>query len=142
MADPLVQHVRVRALGGRYDQHDFKEIVVRASVDGKILRLGDIAEVRNGFQESALIVRYEGGPAAFVEVYRAEGESLAEVVEVVKAHVEETLVPLLSAGVRVTIRNDESELFNERLDLLIKNGSLGLLLVFSALALFLEIRQA
>ncbi|MCY4555654.1 MAG: efflux RND transporter permease subunit [Chloroflexi bacterium] len=137
-----VSHVRVRALGGRYDQHDFEEIVVRASVDGESLRLGDIAEVRDGFQESALIVRYEGEPAAFVEVYRAKGESVAEVVDVVKVHVEETLVPLLPAGVRVTVWNDESQLFNERLELLLKNGSLGLLLVFSALALFLEIRLA
>lgn len=135
-------HVRVRAVGGRYDQQDFEDVVIRASVDGRILRLGDIAEVRDDFQESALIVRHEGEPAAFVEVYRAEGESVAKVVEVVKEHVEETLVPLLPEGVRITVWNDESELFNERLDLLFKNGSLGLFLVFSALALFLEIRLA
>lgn len=135
-------HVRLRALGGRYDQQDFEDIVIRASVDGRILKLGDIAEVRDGFEASALIVRHEGEPAAFVEVYRAEGESVAKVVEVVNEHVEETLVPLLPEGVGITVWNDESELFNERLDLLFKNGSLGLLLVFSALALFLEIRLA
>ncbi len=135
-------HVRVRAIGARYDQQAFEDIVIRASADGRILRLGEIAEVRDGFQESALIVRYDGQPAAFVEIFRAEGESVARVVEVVKAYLEETLAPLLPEGVQVAVWNDESELFNERLELLLRNGSLGLLLVFAALALFLEIRLA
>ncbi len=135
-------HVRVRAFGGRYDQQDFEEIVIRASPDGKILRLGDIAEVRDDFEDSALIVRYEDEPAAFVEVFRAEGESVAAVVDAVKEQVEGTLASGLPEGIELTIWNDESELFNERLDLLLKNGSLGLFLVFLALTLFLEIRLA
>ena len=135
-------HVLVRAVGRRYDQQDFEDIVVRALPDGTILRLEDIAEVRDGFQDTPVVIRYEGQPGAFVEIYRAEGESVAEVVAVAKAYVEDTLAPSLPEGVRITIWNDESDLFNERLDLLVKNGSLGLLLVFTSLALFLEIRLA
>ena len=134
--------VRVTAVGRRYHQRDFEEIVVRARADGTILRLEDIAEVRDGFQETPLMVQYADQPGAFVEIYRAEGESVAEVVAVVKAYVEDTLAPSLPEGVQITIWNDESELFNERLDLLLKNGSLGLLLVFTLLALFLEVRLA
>ena len=135
-------HVRVSAVGRRYDQQDFEEIVVRARPDGTMLRLEDIGEVHDGFQDTPLIVQYQGRPGAFVEIYRADGESVAEVVAAAKVYVEDTLAPSLPEGVGIAIWNDESELFNERLDLLIKNGSLGLLLVFTSLALFLEIRLA
>ena len=140
--DTQDSQVRVRTIGQRYDQQDFEDIVVLAQADGAIVRLGDIAEVRDGFRQTALIVRHQSLPAAFVEVYRAEGEDVVEVVTAVKEYVERTLVPSLPEGVGITVWNDDSELFEERLDLLIKNGALGLLLVFGALALFLQIRMA
>ena len=140
--DTRESQVLVRTLGQNYDQQDFEDIVVLALSNGTIVRLGDIAAVRDDFQDTALIVRHQDRPAAFVEVYRAEGEDVADVVAAVKEHVESTLIPSLPNGVGITIWNDDSELFKERLDLLITNGSLGLLLVFSALALFMDLRLA
>ena len=60
--------VRVRTLGQRYVQQDFEDIVVLGRADGTTVHLGDIAEVRDDFQDVDLIVRHEGKPAAFVEV--------------------------------------------------------------------------
>ncbi len=134
--------VRVLSLGQRYDQHDFEDVVVLARTDGTVVRLGDIAEVRDGFEDTGIVVRHGDSPAAFVEISRADGEDVAAVVAAVKDHLENTIVPSLPAGTGITIWNDDSELFAERLDLLIKNGSLGLLLVLGALSLFLEIRLA
>ena len=140
--DTRESQVRVRTLGQRYDQQEFEDIVVLASSDATMVRLGDIAEVHDGFRDTALIVRHENLPAAFVEVYRADGEDVVDVVAAVKEYVESTLVPSLPEGVGITVWNDDSELFDERLDLLIKNGSLGLILVFGALTLFLRLRLA
>ena len=134
--------VLVRTLGRRYTQYDFEEIVVLARGDGMIVRLGDIAEVRDGFEESSLIVRHQGKPAAFVEVSRGQGDDVADVVATVKEYVETTVRPSLPHGVEVTIWNDDSEIFAERLDLLFTNGSLGFILVFTALTLFLNLRLA
>ena len=135
-------HVRIRTLGQRYDQQEFEDVVVLARTDGTIVRLGDIAEVRDGFRQTALMVRHQGQPAVFVEVYRAAGEDVPDLVAAAKEHLERTLIPSLPEGVGITVWNDDSELFDERRDLLIKNGSLGLLLVFGALAVFLQIRLA
>ena len=134
----------MRTLGQRYDQHDFEEIVVLSSSDGTIVRLGDIAEVRDDFQDIDLIVRRQNQPAAFVEVFRVEGEQVMDVATAVQEHVAEVIIPSpsLPNGVSVTIWNDDSQTYSERVDLLLKNGGLGLLLVFVALALFLEIRLA
>ena len=134
--------VRVRTLGQRYDQHDFEEIVVLSGPDGTLLRLGDIANVRDGFRDSALVVRHMGRPAVFVEVYRAAGEQVMDVATAVREHVAHVIVPSLPEGVGIAFWNDESQTYSERVDLLLKNGVLGLLLVLVALALFLELRLA
>ena len=140
--DTREAQVRVRTLGQRYDQLDFEELVVLSRADGTVVRLGDIAVVRDDFQDTDLIVRHQGMPAAFVEIYRADGEQVMDVAKAVQEHVEHVVIPSLPEGVGVAIWNDESQAYAERVDLLLKNGILGLMLVFIALALFLEIRLA
>ena len=140
--DTQQAEVRVRTIGQSYDQLDFEEIVVVARNDGTVVRLGEIAEVRDAFQDTDLIVRHQGHPAVFVEVYLAEGEQVMDVAEAVHEHTANTIVPSLPEGVGITIWNDDSQTYSERADLLVKNGLLGLALVFIALALFLEIRLA
>ena len=140
--DTEQSQVRVRTLGQSYDQQDFEEIVLLSRSDGTVVRLGDVAEVRDGFRDTDLIVRHQGLPAAFVEVSRADGEKVMSVVGAVREHVAEEVAPALPDGVGITIWNDESDAFEERAAILIKNGLLGLLLVLIALGLFLELRLA
>ena len=140
--DTRESEVRIRTLGQNYDQQDFEEIVLLSRRDGTVVRLGDIASVRDGFQESDLIVRHQNHPAVFVEVFRADGEQVMDVATNVREHLENEVIPALPDGVGVTIWNDESQVYEERADLLIKNGILGLLLVLIALSLFLQIRLA
>ena len=68
--DTRESEVRVRTMGQNYDQLDFEEIVVVAQSNGTVVRLRDIATIRDGFQESNMIARYQGMPAVFVEIYR------------------------------------------------------------------------
>ena len=140
--DTRESQVRVRTLGQNYDQQDFEEIVLLSSSDGTVLRLGDIAEVRDGFQETDLIVRHQNQPAVFVEVYRADGEQIVDVSTTVREHLANEVIPALPDGVGISIWNDESQIYEERAALILKNGILGLLLVVITLSLFLEIRLA
>ena len=134
--------VRVRTEGRRYTQQDFEEIVVRGRADGTLVRLGDIARVRDGFRDVPVVARHNGQRAAFVEVYRVAGEQVLAVAEAVEAYVEEHLEPTLPAGVKATVWHNDAELYEERRNLLLKNGALGLVLVLVALALFLDLRVA
>ena len=140
--DTEQSQVRIRTLGQSYDQQDFEDIVILARDDGTVLRLGDIAEVRDGFQDSGLIVRHQGHPAVFVEVSRADGERVMDLARAVRAYVEDEATSSLPGGVGISIWNDDSSAFVERGVILLKNGALGLLLVLIALGLFLEIRLA
>ena len=140
--DTRDSQVRVRTLGQRYNQQDFEDIVVLSRSDGTVVRLSDIAEVHDEFQDIDLIIRHQNQPAVFVEVYRVEGEQVMDVADAVHEHLADVIVPSLPEGTGVTIWNDDSQTYSERVNLLLKNGGLGLLLVFVVLALFLEIRLA
>ncbi|MYA67037.1 MAG: efflux RND transporter permease subunit [Gammaproteobacteria bacterium] len=140
--DTSEAQVRVRTLGQRYVQQEFEDIVVVAQDDGTVLRLGDIATVRDEFQEVDIIVRHRNQPAVFIEIYRSESEQIMNVATAVYEQLAGTIEPSLPEGVGIDIWNDESTDYSERAALLLKNGSLGLLLVFFALALFLQIRLA
>ena len=65
-----------------------------------------------------------------------------DVTTAVQEHVANVIAPSLPDGVGITIWNDDSQDYKERVNLLLKNGALGLLLVLIALAIFLEIRLA
>ena len=134
--------VRIRTLGQSYHQQDFEDIVILGRDDGTVVRLGDIAEVRDGFQDSDLIVRHQGHPAVFVEVSRADGERVMDVSRAVRDHVANEITPSLPDGVGISIWSDDSSVFVERGLILLKNGGMGLLLVLLALGLFLELRLA
>ena len=66
--DTRDEEVRIRTTGQNYTQHDFEDIIVLSRVDGTVVRLGDIAEVRDGFRDVDLIARFQGQPAVYVEV--------------------------------------------------------------------------
>ena len=136
------EEIRVRTMGQNYDQYDFEEIVVLSQPDGTSLRLGDIADVRDGFADTDLITRYNGNRAVRVDVSRTADEQVLEIAEAVRNHLDTEVVPNLPEGVGVEIWRDDTELVESRLNLLLKNGFLGLVLVFLGLALFLEIRLA
>lgn len=134
--------VRVRTLGQNYDQQDYEQLIILARKDGTVLRLGDIANVRDSFEEMDLIVRHQGQPAVFIEVYKSDNEQVMDVATAVHEHIAKAVEPSLPDGVGITFWNDESQTYSERVYLLLKNGILGLMLVFVALALFLQIRLA
>jgi multidrug efflux pump subunit AcrB len=134
--------VRLRTIGRSYDQQDFEELIVLSRSDGTIVRLADIATVRDGFQDVDLIARHQGQRAAFVDVYRSAGEQVLAVAQAVEAHVQKHVIPTLPEGVELAVWHNDADIYESRLSLLLENGFLGLALVLIALALFLEIRLA
>ena len=140
--DTRDEEVRIRTTGQNYTQQDFEEIILLSRADGTVVRLGDIAEVRDAFRDVDLIGLYEGQQAAYVEVFRTADEKVLRIVDAVERHLEEEVVPSLPAGVQLTIWENSADILKSRLGLLIKNGLIGLALVLIALTLFLEIRLA
>lgn len=138
--DTATEEVRVRTVGQNYTQQDFEDIVLLSSESGALLRLGDVAEINDSFEDADRITRFNDKPVAFVDVYRTSDERVLDVANVVKQLMadEYSLPPTVSYAVW----EDSSVLLEDRLSLLLKNAVLGLVLVLIALTLFLDIRLA
>ena len=120
---------------------DFADIPIVSRADGTEILLGDIARIIDGFEDTDEAAFYHGKPAVELKVYRIGDQTPVEVAEAVKGHVAE-IDERLPPGIGVTVWRDWSEIFKQRMGLLIRNARLGLVLVLLLLGLFLEVRLA
>ena len=134
--------VLVRTQGLKYDGSEYEDVVVLTRADGTALQLGEIADVVDGFEDSDLISRFDGNPAAVIQVFRTGDQSSLEISDLVKDYVEGEAKGFMPAGISIDYVRDDARLLRSRLDLLLRNARLGLVLVFIGLSLFLDIRLA
>jgi len=137
------EEITIRTEGQNYTKTDFENIVALTRSDGTKVRLGDIATVVDGFEENAdLITRFNGRPAAILDVFRTGDEQVLNVEETIKTYLNDELRPSLPNGIQASIWQNNAEDLRSRLNLLLENGILGLILVIGTLALFLAPRLA
>ena len=120
---------------------DYEEVVVLARPDGTQLRLRDMAVVNDGFEDTDLISRFNGSPSAVVQVYRTGDQNALDIAAYVKGYLDDK-AGQLPAGIQVDIARDDTRILNSRIDLLVRNARMGLILVFICLSLFLDLRLA
>ena len=118
---------------------DFTNIVLRSDPNGSILRLGDIATIRDGFADVDLIQQFNGRQSLFVKVQKSEAEDALTIAAAVKQRLQ---TYVLDSGVDIAIWDDQTDILEQRLGLLIRNGILGFALVFLFLAIMLDLRLA
>ncbi|MBT4365559.1 MAG: efflux RND transporter permease subunit [Desulfobacteraceae bacterium] len=133
--------VLIRAKGRRYYASDYKDIAVITKPDGSKVTLDRIANLRDGFQDSDLISRFQGKPAAIIRVFRVSDQNALDVVKKTKKYVEE-IKGSLPEGIKIGYLNDRSVILKSRINLLMKNMLLGLVLVSILLAVLLNMRLA
>jgi multidrug efflux pump subunit AcrB len=120
---------------------EFENIIVLSRPDGTEVTLGSIANVVDGFRDSDIEAYFNGQRAAKVEVYRVGDQTPLEISAAVRDYADQ-LEERLPEGVSVAVWNDSSEVYQDRINLLLKNAMIGLVLVLLALGLFLEIKLA
>ena len=120
---------------------DFATIPVISNPDGSTVLLGDLAEIRDTFADVDLTAGFNGSPAATVDVYRIGDETPLSVSAATLALLDRFRASV-PEGLEVSVVRDDSIVYRERMELLIRNAMLGLLLVLLMLGLFLEPRLA
>ncbi|WP_027721070.1 efflux RND transporter permease subunit [Maridesulfovibrio zosterae] len=120
---------------------EFARIPIVTGSDGTQVLLEDIANVKEDFQDDDYISLYNGYPAVRLNVFRIGDQTPISVSDAVHAKLK-VINAALPDGVNVAVRNDSSDIYRQRMELLLKNGYMGLGLVFIVLALFLEPRLA
>jgi len=120
---------------------EFADIPIVSLEDGTEVKLGDVAGIVDGFADTDEAAFYQGHPAVQLVVYRIGDQTPVEVAEAVKEHAREISLGL-PEGIDVAVWRDWSEIYRERINLLLRNARLGLVLVLLLLGLFLDIRLA
>ena len=133
--------ILVRVKDRRELGKEFANLPIISSSDGSMVRLEDLGRITDGFEDTDLFALYNNQPAILLDIYRVGDQTPISVSNAVKRHMER-LKQILPPGVNLAKRNDSSDIFRQRMDLLTRNGLMGLCLVFILLALFLEIRLA
>lgn len=129
---------------GRYREYyadELRDIVVRADREGRVVRLDDIAEVREQWAENDPSRNwFNGAPAAVVTINNLNSESILDITEYIRSYIE--AYNARGGDTRIEVIRDSSVVLNQRIELLVNNGIVGFLLVVVFLALFLNIRLA
>ncbi|MCH8084682.1 MAG: efflux RND transporter permease subunit, partial [Myxococcales bacterium] len=133
--------VLLRTKGQAYTQEDFERIVVVTRNDGTRLLLGEIADVIDGFEEDDQFATFDGKPSVLIRVYRVGDQKVLDLVSRVKEWVSGASARLPD-GLEIEVWRDGARSLRDRLDILIRNGRSGFILVFVVLALFLRLRLA
>ncbi len=129
--------VILRALGKRYEASEMANVPIKTLEDGSVVRLGEIAELVDGFEDVDLSSRFDEKNSLVINVFRVGNEDTLALSELVHRYVKDSK-NRLPEGVSLSIWNDQSVYLLGRLDLLKRNATTGLLLVLGVLTLFLR----
>ncbi len=165
-------NVAVRTLGEKNRGEQLLDIVIRSDPRGRVVRLRDVATVVDGFEDADVAGRFFGKPAANLTVFKKPDQDAIAIARFVRALVagkmgqpltrpwSNKLLAFLSGtdevqqvydraknnpyptGIEVAVHTDLSRFIEERLDLVMRNGAWGLLLVALSLLIFLHWRVA
>ncbi|MCC5845423.1 MAG: efflux RND transporter permease subunit [Verrucomicrobia bacterium] len=133
------EEIRLRTLGRKYTGEELAEIPLITRPDGTRIRLGDVARIVDGFVEEGMKARVDGSPALFLYVKRTSEQDSLDISAAVREFLEEQRA-LLPEGLLIAEVFDTTDMLRARINLLIRNGIIGLSLVFLLLWLFLDLR--
>jgi len=105
------------------------------------VRLGDIAIIRDGYEDVDSSIRWNGKPAVLVDINLQGTDGPVEISKAVLKLVD-SYREQLPRGVALDVLYDDSNSFRDRINLLVRNAGLGLSLVFVMLSLLLRARLA
>ena len=133
--------ILLRTIGQAYRGGEYEDLVLWTRADGTRLRLGDVANVVDGFAETDQQARFDGDTTVMVSVFRTGDQSALDIAAAVERYVGDVQAQV-PEGISITIWQDQAEILADRLTLMVRNGATGFVLVFIVLALFLQFRLA
>jgi multidrug efflux pump subunit AcrB len=133
--------IMLRTIGQAYVQQDFENIVLKTWPDGTRLLLGDIATVADGFVDAAGFAAFNGVYSLGINVFAVGKQDIIDTADAAKAYVDERSARL-PEGVTLDVWSDATYYLKDRLGMMVSSLTIGALLVFLVLALFLEIKLA
>lgn len=132
---------QIRSLGLATSAKDIADIEVRALQNGEKIKLGDIARITDTFKADGITALQDGSPAIGLQIQRATSADALAQSKIVDNYIAE-LRPTLPPGLKLNYYDVQAGFIQDRINLLLRNGAGGLVLVLGVLFLFLSSRLA
>lgn len=129
----------IRVVEERRSAKALAALIVRSTAQGGQVRLGDIADISEGFAQDDDVILFNGKPAAILDITKTRAEDSLRTLDALKAFLAAERAEL-PAAVTLEITSDGVSVVRERLTLVVVNGLQGLALVFLVLWLFFGFR--
>ncbi len=130
------ENITVKANDKGYYAKDLQNLVVRADQNGNIIYLKDVADVVDQFKDVPNGRFFQGEQTVVINVYTLVDEDILENASFSSAYIEE--FNRTHSGISLNILEDGTINLKTRLDTMIDNGIVGIILVLVVLALFLD----
>ncbi len=128
--------IQIRTKAKRYWAREYKDITILTK-DFGLVRLGDIATLKDSFRDTDILSRFDEKPAIIIDVFRTGDERPTKISKEVKDFVKK-ISKKLPPNIYLSLWKDRSIMLKERIRLLLKNALMGLILVIVILGAFLE----
>jgi multidrug efflux pump subunit AcrB len=133
------EEIRVRTVGRRYTGKEFSGIVVLAGPGGDLVTLDQLATIRDGFTEDPIRATVDRQRSMLLLVSKTHEEDALAISRTVNKFIRD-MGARLPAGAVARVLYDSTDMLRARIQLLLKNGAIGISLVFLLLWVFLDLR--
>ncbi len=131
----------IRSLSQQRDVEGFQQLPLISDASGRLVKLGDIADIQWQAKDSQVELSYRGQPAILATLQRTENDDTLKSAAIFDKWITNARIDL-PKSVDLVVYDERWMQVQDRIDLLLKNGLGGLVLVIAILFLFLNARVA
>jgi len=132
------EEILIRTWGRKYFAKQLYGIAVRGNPDGTVIRLRDVADVKEKWEETPNRTYYDGRNAVKLQIEKTAQEDILAIAERLQAYIAD--FNGRHKSMQIIVLDDRTVPLKQRLELLTKNGIFGLCLVVTLLGIFLNLR--
>jgi HAE1 family hydrophobic/amphiphilic exporter-1 len=136
--DPRMLQYVLRYTGKFFQPEQYQNIILRASQDGAVLHLKDVADVEFGSLTYSMVSKTDGKPSASIMLKQRPGSNAREVISNVKAKMEEMKNTSFPPGMTYNFNYDVSRFLDASIHEVVRTLFEAFLLVFIVVFIFLQ----
>ena len=116
---------------------DIQEVIVRSELGGGTVRIKDVGEVKEEFEDERMRTIFNGKQGIMLVIKKSSTADIIRVVDKVKLYLDEKQKSI-PAEIKLSAVNDETRIVRNRLDVVMSNAYIGFILVVIILIIFLD----
>ena len=121
----------------RVNGDEFRDIPLISENAGEVIRLDDVADIRDAFEVRSVVNELDGAPALFLRIQSIGNQSMSMIRDAINEHLTDYSA---SGDVKIDVILDKGEVTKQRLQSILINAAIGMVLVFVCLVSIFDLR--